>query len=945
MKYFTSATFLMILCLLLSGTTVLSQDKIPLNPDVYDGWKNLERPQISNNGKFVACEINPQQGDGSLIVSIPAENRNDTIDRACEASFSPGNGFIAYKVKPFYNETRKAKLDGKKKDELPKDSLGISAFNGKIYRYPGLKSFSLPVKGSDWVAALLETPKPEKITDTTAKDTSILKTAENPVKKKEVKDKKKDKTETFTLKYLIPGKDSIQSWDSVTSFAVSENGRTLAWATYRNDSLPVSGISLFDTGRNTRTEVFRGPGFIKNIALDTAGIQLAFLYSSDTSDVKRYRLYHYRKKLIPAADTADKKLPAGYSPGENGKVWFSQDGSKLFFGIAPTPRKEPKDTLTEDEKARVDVWNWKDPLLQPQQLKQLDAEKKRTFLTVFYPANGKLVRLANDTIREVTTGFRGNGRYALGFADERYLMETSWKDAGFRDVYLVDMETGRHDLLLTRHDGPVTLSTTQKYLSWYDRNDSLWYTMDLKHRKAFRHFAGKETAFYDEENDVPAIPGPVGSAGWTLNDEMFVVYDRFDLWGLDPAGADIQVNLTKGEGRLNNIRFQNIKLNQEVPYIGENGVFLLNAFDETNKDGGFYRLESGESSELTLLEKGPFKYSSPTKARNSDDILWTKGNFRLFPDLMLSKTDFSKQQKVSEVNPQQSNYLWGNVKLVKWIMPDGKEAEGLLYTPEGFDPGNKYPMLVYFYEKNSDQLHQYYTPKPSRSIISPAYCSSNGYLVFIPDIRYRDGFPGQSAYDAVISGTEALIAKGFVDKDRMGLQGQSWGGYQTAWLVTRTNLFKAAMAGAPVSNMTSAYGGIRWESGMVRQFQYEEGQSRIGATLWERPDLYIENSPLFKADKIQTPLLIMSNDGDGAVPWYQGIELFTAMRRLGKPVWLLNYNGDEHNLSRRANMKDLDIRLMQFFDHYLKGKPAPEWMEKGIPAIDKGKKTGYTSAD
>ncbi|MBK6345382.1 MAG: S9 family peptidase [Bacteroidales bacterium] len=918
MKKNQTAFLLLVSGFLLTYITASSQERIPLSHDVYDNWKNLERPQISNNGKFVAYEINPQQGDGSLIVSIPAETRNDTIERACEASFSPGNGFIVYKVKPFYRETRKAKLDGKKKDELPKDSLGISAFNGKVYRLPGLKSFSLPVKGSDWLAALLETPEPEKTTDTSAKDTSALKKAENQDKKKEIKGKKKDKTETFTLKYLIPGKDSIQSWDSVTSFAVSENGRTLAWATYRNDSLPVSGISLFDTGRNTRTEIFHGPGFIKNIALDTAGIQLAFLYSSDTSDVKRYSLYHYRKKLILAADTADKELPAGFSPGENGKVWFSQDGIKLFFGIAPTPRKEPKDTLTDDEKARVDVWNWRDPLLQPQQLKQLDAEKKRTFMTVFYPENGNLVRLANDSIREITTGFRGNGRYALGYAYEKYMLETSWKDANYRDVYLVDMKTGHYERMLTRHDGPVTLSTTQKYLSWYNRSDSLWYTMDVKHRKAIRHSAGKETAFYDEEHDVPSVPGPVGFAGWTQHDDMFVVYDRFDLWGLDPAGADIQVNLTKGEGRLNNIRFQNTKLNQEVPYIGENGFFLLNAFDETNKDGGFYMLEPGKSNRLTLLEKGPFKYSSPTKARNSDDIFWTKGNFRMFPDLMLSKTDFSKQQKVSEVNPQQSNYLWGNVKLVKWIMPDSKEAEGLLYTPEGFDPGNKYPMLVYFYEKNSDQLHQYYTPKPSRSIISPAYCSSNGYIVFIPDIRYRDGFPGQSAYDAVMSGTEALIARGFVDKDHMGLQGQSWGGYQAAWLVTRTNLFKAAMAGAPVSNMTSAYGGIRWESGMVRQFQYEEGQSRIGATLWERPDLYIENSPLFKADKIQTPLLIMSNDGDGAVPWYQGIELFTAMRRLGKPVWLLNYNGDEHNLSRRANMKDLDIRMMQFFDHYLK---------------------------
>jgi dipeptidyl aminopeptidase/acylaminoacyl peptidase len=211
----------------------------------------------------------------------------------------------------------------------------------------------------------------------------------------------------------------------------------------------------------------------------------------------------------------------------------------------------------------------------------------------------------------------------------------------------------------------------------------------------------------------------------------------------------------------------------------------------------------------------------------------------------------------------------------------------------------------------------------------------------VPDITYKTGYPGKSAYEAVISGTQAMIKKGFVDQNNVGLQGQSWGGYQVAYIVTQTTMFKAAFAGAPVSNMTSAYGGIRWESGVSRMFQYEYGQSRIGGTLWERKELYILNSPIFEADKITTPLLIMSNDNDGAVPWQQGVELFSALRRLDKPVWLLNYNGDEHNLTKWPNRVDLSIRMLQFFDHYLKGAPVPEWMKEGIPAIDKGFDNGY----
>ena len=252
-------------------------------------------------------------------------------------------------------------------------------------------------------------------------------------------------------------------------------------------------------------------------------------------------------------------------------------------------------------------------------------------------------------------------------------------------------------------------------------------------------------------------------------------------------------------------------------------------------------------------------------------------------------------------------------------------------------------MLVYFYETYQDNFHYYYSPKPTASIIYPTEYASSGYIVFIPDVRYDPGHPAKSAYNCIVSGTDYLVDKyDWIDSTRLGLQGQSWGGYQTAQLVTMTGKYKAAMAGAPVSNMFSAYGGIRWGSGLSREFQYERTQSRIGYTIWERPDLYIENSPIFGLPNVSTPLLIMHNDKDGAVPWYQGIELFMGMRRLGKPAWMLNYNGDAHNLTKLPNKRDLSIRMRQFFDHYLLGAPMPQWMKDGIPAVDKGVVNGYT---
>jgi dipeptidyl aminopeptidase/acylaminoacyl peptidase len=368
---------------------------------------------------------------------------------------------------------------------------------------------------------------------------------------------------------------------------------------------------------------------------------------------------------------------------------------------------------------------------------------------------------------------------------------------------------------------------------------------------------------------------------------------------------------------------------------------LVKIVEEISCKEGFASLMLNEPGKMTTLILSDHAYLRPIKAKNTQQFIWQRSSYKEYPDLWTSSSAFTASDRLSVTNPQQSQYLWGTVEHVSWTSFDGIQLRGLLYKPENFDPAKKYPMIVYFYEKYSKDLHTHYVPAPSRSTVNFTFYNSNGYIVFVPDIDYRTGEPGHSAYDDIISGTMAMTQHPYVDASHMGIQGQSWGGYQVSYLVTQTGLFKAAMAGAPVSNMTSAYGGIRWESGIVRQSQYEHGQSRLGANLWENRDLYIENSPIFFADHITTPLLIMSNDNDGAVPYYQGIELITAMRRLGKPAWLLSYNGDEHNLTKLPNRQDLSIRMNEFFDYYLKGAPKPLWMVKGLPAVVKGKELRY----
>lgn len=911
----------------LSGENAIAQNKIPLNSSVYDSWKDIQQPRLSNYGTYSVYVINPQYGDGILLIRNNKTHTTDTIDRAYDAMFAADESFAAFKIKPLLRETRKAKLDGKKKDEMPQDSLGIWTPRDGLKKFPLLKSFEMAVEGqANMIALLKPLPKPA---DTAKKTDSTEKKKEMP-KNGGKKDKQK---ELFDL-LLISNGMVAEKEENVSKAVISEYGASYAFIQQNSDSLKKTVLKYNNISERSVLNIFETDGTFGKIALDREGKQLAFLISTDTTEHKRYRLYYFsNNKLTMLADTSDAALGEAKSVSDNGNLYFSGDGSKLYFGIAPTPRAKATDSLTEDEKAVVDVWHYLDARLQPEQLKQLDADKKKTQLSVYHTRKSRLVVLEDDSIKQVSTGFKGNGDFALGFESEKYLLQTSWSGERYRDVYLIHNQTGKKDLLLKKQNGQVQLSESGKYLAWYSSEDSLWRTMEVLTRKTTIH-KPENIAFYDEEHDVPGTPGAYGSAGFTADERYFIVYDNFDLWALPLSENQKAFNLTSGKGRKEKIRFRNVKLNQEVPFAGSDDyIFLLSAFEKESKKSGFYSVSM--TKEPIKLIDGEYKFGTPVKGRNSKMLLWTKGNFNIFPDLYISDSLFSNTLRMSDANPQMADFKWGSVELHTWLSSAGKTLKGLIYKPEDFDSSKKYPLLVYFYEKSSDNLYQHYAPRPSRSIINPAYCVSNGYVVFVPDINYTIGYPGQSAYESVVSGTLSVIAMGYIDENKIGLQGQSWGGYQVAWLITRTGMFKAAMAGAPVSNMSSAYGGIRWESGMVRQFQYEAGQSRIGADLWSRPDLYIENSPLFRADKIETPLLIMSNDGDGAVPWYQGIELFTAMRRLGKPAWLLNYNGDEHNLSKRGNMKDLDRRMMEFFDHYLKNAVAPLWMTEGVPAMKK----------
>ncbi|HPS96008.1 MAG TPA: prolyl oligopeptidase family serine peptidase [Bacteroidales bacterium] len=632
-------------------------------------------------------------------------------------------------------------------------------------------------------------------------------------------------------------------------------------------------------------------------------------------------------------------FPDGWRVSENGELRFSDDGTKIYFGTAPAERQRDT-TVAKDEWPTVQVWNWKEKTQFTIQVIDKEKDKKKSFLAV-YDIKNDIANQIESPLADLSLMLdKGNSDYAVNISNDKYKLEEMWEGRTKYDVYLVNTLLGRSTPVITGLNGEVRASPKGRFLYWYSLPDSSWFTFSVSKLKEYRVSSPAVIKASDEENDVPEWPSSYQIAGWNDEETALYIYDRYDIWRVSPDGGFAPERITRN-GRENHITYRVLRLDEKKGYIDDKNTLLLSSFNEISRESGFCTLNPNRKEEPKQLLSGPFMYGNVQKAASGAEVMYTKESFELFPDLWLSDMSFRKPIRITNANPQQSDFNWGTAELIKWTTLDGKVVEGVIYKPADFDPNKKYPMIVNFYEKNSSTLYSYRTPEAHRSTIDYHMYTSNGYVVFNPDIYYKEGYPGESAYNCIMPGISAILNMGFVDKAKIGAQGHSWGGYQVAYLATRTSLFAAIESGAPVVNMFSAYGGIRWGTGHNRSFQYEHEQSRIGKTPWESPLRYIENSPIFSMDKVTTPILIMANDKDGHVPWYQGIEYFTSLKRLQKPVWLLNYSGEVHWPQKMENKIDFQKRMMQFFNHYLKGEQMPEWMSPGVSAIDLDYRLGY----
>jgi dipeptidyl aminopeptidase/acylaminoacyl peptidase len=925
--------------------------KKPVSYDAYDGWRSIQATQISRDGAWLVYALQAQEGDGELVVRSLKTDREFRAARGQAPVLTVDAKFVVFTIVPPKADVDKAKKEKKKPEEMPKNSLGImSLASGEVTTIERVKSFKVAEESGAFAAYLLEPPlkkepekkdeakepekkEPEKKAEPEKKEPP----AKEPEKKDEAKkpkEKKKDPGTDLVIRELATGKAA--TIPEVVEYVWNKPGSWLAYAV-SSKKPEDDGAFAWKAADGKTVGLLKGLGHYKTPTFDEKGAQLAFLSDRDEykNDASAFKLYHWTETAASASEAvsaATKGMPAGSTISENGRLSFSKDGGRLFCGIAAVPKAEPEDP---PEIVKVDIWHWKDAELQPMQKVRAEDEKKRTFMAVlhFGPKENKFVPLAAADVPTVTLS--EDAKLALGTSDVPYKQFQSW-DQGYADYFLVSLNDGGRKPVLKKFPGGVSISPGGQYLLYYDQIEKDWFSFRILDGKAFNLTANLGVNFFQEDHDTPDLARPYGNAGWTDGDKSVLIYDQFDIWEVRPDGSSGRL-ATKGIGRKDGLIFRYVRLDRDERTIPAAAPILLSAMDNRTKASGYWKAQLSVDAEPTKIVMIDKLMAGLQKAKDAESYVFTLQTFSEFPNLWVSGPTLVDMKKVSEANPQQADYLWGRSELIHYLNTDGVELEAILTKPEGFDPAKKYPLMVYIYEKLAQGFHRYQAPGPGTSINFSRYVS-NGYVILQPDIIYEVGYPGSSALKCVLPAVQKVVGEGYIDPKRIGIQGHSWGGYQITYLITQTDLFAAVQAGASVSNMTSAYGGIRWGSGMVRQFQYEKTQSRIGAPLFERTLQFLENSPVFWAERVDTPYLSIHNDEDDAVPWYQGIEFFTALRRLGKEAYMFNFNGEKHGLRERENQKYWTVFQDEFFDHYLLGKPRPEWMDKPTPFLERGKR-------
>lgn len=894
---------LTVLILIVTPFTLPAQKK-PLDHSVYESWPFITDQQVSNNGLFMIYTVTSEKAGSLLTIQATDTSWRQELPRVEHAVITADSRRVICYMK---GDSICIITPGQARREFITHTSG----------------FKTPKAGTgQWLAY--------QGADTISK--------------------------TLVLRNLFTGKE--RQYPETVDYDFSDDGKVLVVQMGKKQDSTVNYTLLWEDLQTAKgNTIFSSADKATHFTFDASSTQLAFVVT-DTAKINT--LWYYQAGMRNAVKRVNAQTPGmqaglmvgGECPGADVLLRFSRSGHKLIFQLQRIP-VEPVVEKIDLTVSKVEVWNYQDLMLPTERQIREERNKRRCFTAIVNEGQDRVIRLDQETdAPQVRLAEEGDAEWAL-VKTVQYWSEEDIRPEGRPSIYLVSTKDGSRKLVKKQLYASGTdplYAPDGKYLLWYDRDSMHYFTYNVSSGEIKNISKNIPVPIYDDEDDHPAKPFGFGAAGWLENDKAVLLYDRYDIWQADPDGVQAPLNVTQGYGRQHQTILRYIDLLQTGEgnaVLQPNDTLLLTAFNRVSKENGFFRQVLGEPAGPAPLTIGPYIYHlpqlairsfisypfTPIKAKQANLYMVRRMSTEDYPNLYATK-DFSNFVPLTDLHPQKA-YNWITAELLHWKMLDGKEGQGILYKPENFDPKKKYPIIFYFYEKDADGLHRFITPEYSTGPLNISWYVSNGYLVCDPNIYYTIGEPGESAYNAIMSAANYLAQMPWVDTTHMGLQGHSFGGYQVNYLVTRTSRFAAAMAAASPTDLVSMYGTIMPAEGVSNRYLLENGQLRIGATLWEKPALYIKNSPVFYADRITTPLLMMHNEKDGAVPWLQGVELFTGMRRMRKPAWMLQYDDGEHEVGGKE-AQDFTIRMAQFFDHYLKGKPSPVWLEEGIPAKLKG---------
>ena len=922
----------------------------PIALDDYATFKRITGAAISNDGKWMHYSVTPNDGDGTLFVrSLEGETVHE-IPRGANPAFSEDGRWIGYFIAPPQAEGRgrgrgarggggQAQGAGGADAPAARPFDVIDLTTGTKSSFPSVGTFAFSPDG-EWLLI-----RPQTVGAAPAPGTGGGRGGRGGAAAGGGADDSNTPGQDLLMRRLPTGEQRYLG--KVGTYAFDDAGKLMAY-TVRGQGRLGNGVYVMTLATGEQQTLDSATADYEQLSWSGEGTHLAVLRGDKARDkaqrdnvVLSWRNVGTAQMQAAIFDPAKAAtFPEGMVVSEFSAPRWSDDGARLMIGLK---EQEPQKPEPAEPPANVDVYHWKDDDPQSVQVVQLSQARRATKAAILDLSSGAIRQIADEQITSLTP--TDDMKWAIGRDETPYAGEIAW--GGRRsDIYRVDLATGNRTLIERGLSRMMGLSPDGKW--------ALYLKDGRVHSYEFA--SGKKTvidggrSFVNDLDDHDYEKPVYGTGGFTT-DGRVLVYDRYDVWALPLAGGPIS-NLTKGEGAKQSIRYRVTQLGRgggggrgggrgggggAAPEpIDTSKPLLLSAFGEWTKQSGYSELAPGGSpAQLIWADKN---IGSPIAAKNADRIVFTQQTFTEYPNYWTADKRFGGAKQVTDAYPTIFNeFAWGSKKLIEYKNSKGQRLQGTLTLPAGYEPGKKYPMIVYFYELMSDTHHNFsfpvYDDRPHMSTYS-----SNGYLVLQPDVRYEIGKPGTSALDCVSSAVKEVIKQGYADPARIGLQGHSWGGYQSSFIVTQTNMFAAVVTGAPPTNLVSFYNTLYRSSGNIQQGITEAGQVRMGrnVTPWSAHELYESQSPIHNAPKITTPFMILHGTADGSVDYGQGLEFYAAARRLGKPVILLSYPEEGHHLGRRENQKDFQVRMRQFFDHHLKGAPAPLWMTEGVPQIRKG---------